>query len=397
MLEDVTKEAPTEVSEVRTEKLDADVEEMTGEGLSISAFIQEQKAKRQETEGAGEKATAEEGKSQTPGKEVTTDEKATQEKSQESEQTAEEKATAEEGTSQESATPELSLDKVKEILGESGLSDLQAWKHSHETRDKWNSTLSLRAESLPFLEKITPEQWDILAPRLLPYIHGKETIPETPEKFIDETVENLNGVIPEQITVKVHDEDMDEDREMTVAKEHYLPVVKQAAGEIIKKALPELPVLREQVNVMKEQNEQMKTEIDEMTRINGYLVLDSFFKANPGQTPQAVDEKETPVDALFRIGESGEDHPEYGKYLKFESAAKLSKDRNVTFENAWDTLYGANERKIQRTEEVKESILESQKNEAGEKGGDTPPPDPLEKQKKRLPQTYADMVEEMIE
>jgi len=221
-MDDVKKETPPEVSEVRQEKLDADVEEMTGEGMSISAFIQEQRAKRKETEAAGEKATVD-GKSQTPAKEEKPEEKATQDperagKSQESEKTAEEKATAE-SKSQEPATPELNLDNFKEILGDSKPDDIKAWKHSHETRDKWNSTLSKRAESLPFLEKITPDQWDILAPKLLPYIHGKESIPETPEKFIDEAVGSLDDVIPEQITVKFHDEDMDEDREMTVAKE----------------------------------------------------------------------------------------------------------------------------------------------------------------------------------
>lgn len=378
---------------------DSDATSITGEGMSISAFVEQQKAekaKQQKAAQPGEKATVTD-KSQKPGQQIT-EEKATAEegKSQESEkQIAEEKATAE-STSQESATPEITLEQVKEILGESNLDALKNWKHSHETREKWNATLSKRAETIPLLQKITEEQWDALVPKLMPYVYGKESIPETPEEFLDQTLESLNGAIPENITVKFHDETYNEDRTMEVNQEVYKPHFKKFAGELIKKALPELPVLREKVRTMEETNKTLQSSMDELSRINGYLVLSSFFANHPDEAPSRISDTESPVDALFRVGESGEDHPEFPKVRRFRAAAQLSKDDGIEFDKAFDQLYGVDKRKIQREEANKKKILESQQKEAGEKGGQEAQPDPLEKQKKRLPKTYEDLVEEMF-
>ena len=266
---------------------------------------------------------------------------------------------------------------------------------SHD-REEWNTALKTRAQTLPFLEKLTPEQWDILAPKLLPYVHNQESIPETPEAFISEAVEGLNGSIPENLEIEVYDEDMEENRKVKIEKKHYLPIIEKVAGELIKKHLPELPVLRERQRLMQEEHQKLQSNNDELIKANGYLVLRNFLSQHPEHAPQTVNEEETPVDALFRIGESGEDHPEYGKWLKFETVAKLAEEKNIMFDKAWDVLYGATERKIKREEENKEKILQNQKKEPGEKGGESVQPDPLEKQKKRLPQGYADVVEEMF-
>lgn len=383
-----------EQQEITQDQLDQDATDLTGEGMTVGAFIKQQKEaraaeaekpKKTDPEKPAEKTAAPEGEtSQEEGTEKSSEEKT---------------ADAEGSTSQESETPpELTIDKVKEVLGESGLEDLQTWKKAFEDREKWNSTLSKKASAIPFLGNLTPEQWEVLSTRLLPYVHGKESVPETPEAFINEAVESLNGEIPESIRFKYTDPEYGDEKEIDIPKDAYLPLVKKAAGELMKRSLSELPGLREKVKEMTEEREQLQKAVDDMTRTNGYLVLESFFQAHPEHAPQTVSENESPVDALFRIGESGEDHPEYGKFLKFESAATLSQKRNIRFVDAWDTLYGAEERKVKRDAETKKKIIENQeKKEAGERGGEAPTPDPLEKQKKRVPVTYQDMVERMFD
>lgn len=379
-------------SPVTQEQLDADSTELTGEGMSIDAFIAEQRTENaKKREQAAGKKTAQ-VKSNEPAKEQPVEEKTAGDKSKESTKEPGE-GTAADGKSNE---PELTLEKVKEFLGETKWEDVPSWKKAYEDREKWNSALKVRAQTLPFLEKITPEQWDLLAPRLLPYAHGQEKLPETSEKFIDETVEGLKDVIPENIEIEIFDEDLQEKRKMTIDKKHYHPIIKKAAGELIKKALPELPVLRERQRIMQEENQSLKSNNDELVKINGYLVLKGFLASHPESAPQTQNDRESPVDALFRIGESGQEHPEYGKWLRFESAAKLSNDRGIMFDQAWDILYGANERTVARQKEMKEKILNNQTKEVGEKGGEEAQPDPLEQQKKRLPIGYAESVEAMF-
>lgn len=388
MPDDVITETPPQ-----QEQINADAEYITGEGMSIKAFVQQQRAAKAEAAKKAEEKTAQPKSQELAEAQLGEEKTAVTDKSKESPKEETGEKTAADGKSQE---PELTLEKVKEFLGESKLEDVTGWKKAYEDREKWNTALKTRAQTLPFLEKLTPEQWDILAPKLLPYVHGKESVPDTPEKFISETLEGLNGAIPENIKVEFYDEDLGENREMTIDKKHYVPIVQKVAGELIKKTLPELPVLRERQRIMQEENQKLQSNNNELVKINGYLVLKSFLMQHPEHAPAALNEKESPVDALFRVGESGEDHPEYGKWLKFESAARLSQDKGILFDQAWDVLYGANERKIKREEEVKEKILQNQQKEAGEKGGAEVQPDPLERQKKALGRTYADVVEEMF-
>lgn len=252
---------------------------------------------------------------------------------------------------------EVSKPKPDEELPE----EQQLWKKAWENREEWEKTLKQKSQAIAKLQKLSPDQQELLYAKVMPYVYGEEKIPDTPDELIVEAVGKLGDIIPENITLQ------DEDGvDVIVSKEHYEPIVKKAAGEIIKRYLPELTSIRSDYQKLNDDYSKAVEETHQLATLNGEIVLDHFGQQYADALPTKVNDKERPSQALRRVMESGDDHPEYYKVLRCKAAAELrgemlQKGKDVSFQNAFEILYGTDYRKAKQKEQIDKEIIEKQK------------------------------------
>ena len=291
---------------------------------------------------------------------------------------------------------ELTPEQVREILGERSLKEVvKTW----DDREKWEKTLKHRAQAVALFNKLTPEQIDLIAPQVLPYAYNQKEIPETPEAIIDDVMKQIDADLPKEIRTTFHHEDFDEEIEAVIGKENLTPVMKKVVGTVIKKALPELSVLRTTNHDLTEQLTTATQYTQSLEQENGKLIMSGFLSRHQDNVPRLVNDEESPIEAILRVAESGEDHPEYYKYERLKAAADLRKTRAeagkvITFEAAYNQLYGDIEAKAKQADKVKEKVKEAQKTETGEAPGRAVPRSAEDIVSEKMPSSRRDAVEE---
>lgn len=244
--------------------------------------------------------------------------------------------------------------------GEELSEEFKLWKKAYENREGWEKTLKQKSQAIAKLQNLSPEQQEIVFAKIMPFVYGDEKIPDTPEELISEAVGKLKDTIPDQITLK------DEDGlDVIVDKKHYEPMIKKAAGEIIRRYLPELGSIRSDYLKLNGEFDKVRQEAHNLAMMNGEIILDHFGQQYPDSLPTKVNDKERPSEALRRVLETGEDHPEYYKVLRCKAAAELRSDKlqtgkNATFQECYELLYGTEFRKAKQQEQIKKEITEKQ-------------------------------------
>lgn len=239
--------------------------------------------------------------------------------------------------------------------------EYRLWKKAWENREDWEKKLKQKSQGIAKLQNLTPEQQEIIFAKLMPFVYGEEKIPDTPEELVTEAIGKINDLIPEQLTLQ------DEDGiDVIVTKEHYEPIVKKAAGEILKRYLPELSSIRSDYQKLNDDYQQAVDQANKLSIMNGEIILDNFGAQYPDSLPTPVNDDERPSQALRRVMESGDDHPEYFKVLRCKAAAELRGEymkngKNTTFQEAYDKLYGTEYRKAKQKEQIDKELAEKQK------------------------------------
>lgn len=350
-----------------------DVQEMMG-GEDFNAAYERAKARSEEAAKAAQEA---EGKPEGEAAKTEESEAAKPEGEKEAE------APQEEG---------ITIDRVKELLGER---DLEAAIKAFDNREQWERTLKQRSQAIAFLEKIDPEKFDLIVPQILPYAYSQKKLPEAPADLVDEVMKDLS--IP-SLKKQIKLEDWgNEAVEAAFSEEELAPHIKSTVKQVLNKVFPELPVLRERVRELSEQHKQSDDYVKYLENQNGELILSTFLAGHNDMVPQKVNEAESDIEALVRVGESGEDHPEYWKYIRIKAAAdlradKLKEGKNLSYEQAYKLLYGASDAKAKRAEEITTKIVNGQKEPQQEPPGERVPP----KRESLMPKSHAQQVEEIL-
>lgn len=297
----------------------------------------------------------------------------------------------------EAAPESLTIEQIKEIYGDDLTSErLKEVKKYYDDREKWERKLKQKAMGISFLKDIRPDQEELLMARLQPFIAQQEQLPETPDDLITDAVNRVKDILPE--TIKHVDAD---GYEVEVPQDKIMPHVQKVIGAVLKSYLPELSVLRNGNKDMQEKMTEYQTQIQTMEQANGMLVLESFFSKNPQHKPTLLNDDESSVEALLRIEESGYDHPEYDKYLKFQAAGELAKKslttpKPLTFEQAWERLYGKIDRDQQLKQEAARKTKEAQQQPTSETPGESVPPNPDAEVLAKVPESHMDKVNKLF-
>lgn len=161
---------------------------------------------------------------------------------------------------------------------------------------------------------------------------------------------------------------------MIVSKEHYEPIIQKAVGEILKRYLPELGSIRSDYQKLNSDYQQAVEQANNLAIMNGEIVLDNFGSQYPDSLPTPMNEKERPSQAVRRVMEAGDDHPEYYKVLRCKAAAELRGEylkngKDINFQEAYDKLYGTEYRKHKQQEQIDKEIADKQKKIQPERPG----------------------------
>lgn len=302
-----------------------------------------------------------------PKKEQPQPEKADPEKPQQEPKETEPKQADAEKPGEPEKEPDQTV--VSKPEGDDLPEEYKLWKKAWENREDWETKLKQKSQAIAKLQKLTPEQQEIIFAKLMPFVYGEEKIPDTPEELVTEAVGKISDLIPDQITLQ------DEDGvDVIVSKEHYEPIIQKAAGELLKRYLPELGSIRSDYQKLNSDYQNAVSEVNKLASMNGEIILDNFGKQYPNSLPTPMNEKERPSQAVRRVMEAGDDHPEYYKVLRCKAAAELRGEylkngKDITFQEAYDKLYGTEYRKAKQQEQIDTELAEKQKKVQPERPG----------------------------
>jgi len=279
-----------------------------------------------------------------------TEEKPEESKAEEPEEKAEEtseKSTEETETKEE---VELTPEQLAELIEK--YPELKRNKEYYENYDKWEKKLRQKSQAIPFLQNITPEQWELMQDKIMPYVYGKQDLPKAPAELLDEIMEGLD--------IRGFNFKDEDELDIKVGADLLKPHVRQALETALNKAVPEMAALRQKLSeVTKELDEQKK--YGEMMKVrSGELELDHLLSQHKDLQLKLVNDDEGILDAVNRISAVGKDHPEYNKLLKLQAVAQLADKEGWTMNKAYEQLYGVQERKTIEQKKTEEAILKNQ-------------------------------------
>lgn len=313
-------------------------------------------------------------------------EEQTQETSTESDEDKEDSKEAPESTDLENSKEETQAELTEEQ---------QAWKKAFDNRESWNKTYKERSMADSFLAKMNDEQLASFLPHIMPFVHGHTEIPKDFDNVVDDVLKGID--IPESLTFK--DEEFEED--IQIPKELYMPVIQKAVKNAIQNSVKELPGLRQEYAQMREQVETAKEYVQTVERQNGELIINYFAEKYPGSIPDSVNEEETPAQAVMRVLEAGDEHPEFVKVLRIQQASdfrskRMQEGKTVSFENAYETLFGIEHRRKQQEAKAKKDAEDRQAKIKAEKTGREVTPDPNDHLYKYVGNSHANEVEAIL-
>lgn len=322
---------------VTPESLDKDVAELLGDNLSVNKYVSDQID--QINKGSNDQPPQTDVADKSENKVI---------------QIADEPKGTQTDVADKSDNESYTIEQYRTTLGDR---PLEAVVKAYDNMTAWEKNLKEKSQAISLLKNLNPEQERLLVTQLKPYVDSKADIPGATEDLINPILDDLQ--IPESIAYKTEDEDGLE-MDINIPREQFLPVVKTAVTKAIEKLVPEVALLSD---YQKKLEDSLKAN-DSLLQQNGELVINHFFSKHSEFMLKESKEGELPSQTLFRIYESGEDHPQYrdAKNLmdRFEAAGSLSEKNKISMDQAWEQLYGKSDREKKRKEEADKSILESQ-------------------------------------
>lgn len=274
--------------------------------------------------------------------------------------------------------------------------DYAEWKKAFENRESWQKSLKQKSQAMKWWSELSEEQQAVITTRMMPYVYKQEQIPDTPDDLVEQVVGKVEGDIPEYLSVKLEYYD----EEVKIPKEQYAPIIQNLVKKALKETYPELNVVRKDYAKLKEDMDNASQYVGELERQNGEITLNYFAVNYPDAIPQRND-GESAAQAIMRVLESGDDHPEYNKVVRIQAAANLrseniKKGNAIPFEKAFETLYGVDVRRAAQEKKAKEQIAEKQAKSQAEEPGRATPDDPNAYINELLPNSHLRHVDDIL-
>lgn len=247
------------------------------------------------------------------------------------------------------------------------------WKKAFENRESWQKSLKQKSQAMKWWSELSEEQQAVITTRMMPYVYKQEQIPDTPDDLVEQVVGKVEGDIPEYLSVKLEYYD----EEVKIPKEQYAPIIQNLVKKALKETYPELNVVRQDYAKLKEDMNNASQYVGELERQNGEITLNYFSVNYPDAIPQRND-GESAAQAIMRVLESGDDHPEYNKVVRIQAAANLrseniKKGNAIPFEKAFETLYGVDVNAPHRRRRQKSRLPRSKPSLKPKNRGGPPP------------------------
>jgi len=304
------------------------VEEM----LASSEVVSEPKA------GSGE---PEEGTEEP--KEQSSDEPTTKEEPQEPDVTAEEEP-EEEGLTEE---------RFGELVQK--FPELKEYRDSFNNYNTWEKKLRQKSQAISYLKKLqeeSPEKIELLVNKISPYMYGKEELPQAPSELVDGIMEKV-----ELSDLKFVDDD---EFEIQVGREKLKPIVRNAIENALNTAVPEMAALRSKLSELSKERDELDSNYKASMMRQGEMEMEQLASKHQMLNVKRL-EDETLLEAVNRIQEAGEDHPEFNKLSKWSAIGNEAQARGWTLDKAFKSLYGEDERKTIEENLKKETAAKNQK------------------------------------
>lgn len=246
---------------------------------------------------------------------------------------------------------------------------LKEYKKFFDNHATWEANLTKKGQSISWLNKLateSPEQYEMLQNKLMPYVYGKEELPKDSKELVETMMENL----PKD-GIKFVDED---ELEVDVPYDKLAERDAKLVESVLTKSVPEMATLRSKLKDASAENETLKTQLKTSSYRQGEMEMESLIKGHKLLELKKL-EGESILDAVTRVGKAGEDHPEYSVLVKWNAVGKLADENGWKLDKAYEMLYGADERKILDGKKTKEVIKNNQQDTTQETpDGQTPKP-----------------------
>ena len=274
--------------------------------------------------------------------------------------------------------------------------DYAEWKKAFENRDSWQKSLKQKSQAMKWWSELSEEQQAVVTTRVMPMVYKQEQVPDTPDDLVEQVIGKIEGEIPEFLMGKVDEYE----EEVKIPREQYDPIIKNLVKKALKETYPELNVVRQDYAKLKEDMTNSNAYVQDLERQNGEVTLNFFAMNFPAAIPQQ-NEGENPAQAIMRVLESGDEHPEYNKVVRIQAAANLrseaiKKGNTIAFEKAFETLYGVDERRAAQEKKARAKIQEKQSQTQAEEPGRATPDDPNAFIDKLLPNTQERHVDDIF-
>lgn len=293
-------------------------------------------------------------------------------KAEEAKETAEKPEEKEEtpGTPETTETPEAETkeaesteEKPPEVLPEEELftkhPEAKEWKDVHDNYTNWEKSLRQKAMSISWLSKLDETSQETVLNNVLPYVTGKEKTPKASKELIDEV---LKGITVEDL--RFQDED---DIDVKVSSDKLNPVIRGHVEQALNNALPQLSALRQQNMELLEKVKESEGSNQALTGRLGEMEFETLITRHPSLNIKRVDSNESILDAVKRVYEAGDGHPDLPKLLKLRAIGGLAKEQGWSPDQAYEKLYGEEERQTKDKKREEEAALEKQKTSTQEK------------------------------
>jgi len=245
--------------------------------------------------------------------------------------------------------------------------DLKKYKDVHDDYQNWEKSLRQRAQAIAYIEKLPDEQKELVFNKLLPYAYGKEELPKTPVELVDDVMKNI-------LLEDFKFEDAD-GLEVTVTKDQILPQVKKAVELTLNNSVPEMAAIRKELLDTKEALKKAQENGTVYQTRLGEVELETLVKNHEGINLTRVKDDESILDAVNRIAEAGETHPEHRKLLKLQAIGQLADRMGWKPDKAYSYLYGDEERLTKEKKRTENTILKNQQEATQETpSGEQPKP-----------------------
>jgi hypothetical protein len=272
----------------------------------------------------------------------------------------------------------------------------KAWKHAYDSREKWETTLKQKSQAFSWWEKLTDEQKELVQPKLMNLVYGKEKIPDTPAEVVSETVDRVKALIPEKISYTDS-----EGYENIIPRDKVVESIglNKIIGEAVKQVVPDVGTLRGEHQALVENHKKLEAERDDLKVSFILMRLQALTAKHPEIEITPIKENEPIIERIQRVQEAGTTHPEYAILARIQAVSDATLKYNVDEEAAWNILYGHTDLKEKKKKEAEEAVKAEQEKIQPEKPGKTVQPSPKEKFFKEtgLAQPAADKVAEMFE